>query len=562
MSASAWRYPPGVPAQIDPDSHPHLLAMLEESFRRFAGRPAFTALGHTLDYRQLDALSADFASWLQHFTDLQPGDRIAIQLPNLLQFPVVVFGALRAGLVVVNTNPLYSARELEHQLKDSGAVAIVCLANMAQRVEQVLPRTRVRHVVVSAVGDLLPAPRRWLVNTVVRHVRRQVPHYRLPQAVPLRTALRLGQEQPARPYRPQAQDVVLLQYTGGTTGVARGAMLTHRNLIANLQQCRALMAYSLTEGEEVLIAPLPLYHIYAFTFHCLAMVACGNHNILIPNPRDIPSMLSEMRRWRFTLFVGLNTLFIALCDAPAFRRLDFSALKVTVAGGMALQQVVAQRWMQITGSEICEGYGLTEASPVVTVNPPGHVRQGTIGIPMPSTHCRVVDDAGEDCPPGVPGELWVQGPQVMKGYWQQPAATAEVLDGQGWLRTGDIARFEDDGYLRLVDRKKDLILVSGFKVYPCELEEVLASLPGVRMSAAIGVPDARSGEAIKLFVVADPAAGLTERQIRHHLRHNLTAYKVPHQIEFRDSLPLSVIGKILRRQLREEELARRPVAAG
>ncbi len=559
MPATLWdeRYPPGVAHVIDPDIHADVPEVMREACRRFASHPAFSGLGRTLSYGELDALSAAFAVWLQEFTDLQPGDRIAIQLPNLLQYPVAVFGALRAGLILVNTNPLYTARELEHQLQDSGAVAIVCLANMAHTLESVLGRTRVRHVVITEVGDLLPLPRRWLVNAVVRHIRHQVPHYRLPQAVKFNDALEHGRDRRPREHHAQPDDIAVLQYTGGTTGVAKGAMLTHRNLIANMLQCKALMGYTLKDGEEVVICPLPLYHIYAFTFHCMAMVLSGNHNVLIPNPRDLPAMLAEMRNWRFSVFVGLNTLFIALCNSPAFRELDFSAMKITISGGMALQKPVADHWQRITGCEVCEGYGLTEASPVVTVNPPGYVHMGSIGIPMPSTLCRVVDDEGNECPPGVRGELCVHGPQVMKGYWNRPQETAGVLDALGWLKTGDIAQFDADDYLRIVDRKKDMILVSGFNVYPCELEEVLMRLPGVVMGAAIGVPDPHSGEAIKLFVVADPAAGLNEKLVRQHMRASLTGYKVPHLIEFRDSLPLSNIGKILRRELREQELQRR-----
>lgn len=554
MQSNLWeeRYPPGVSHLIDPDIHADVPAVIHEACLRFAGRPAFSCLGRTLSYGELDELSAAFAVWLQEFTDLVPGDRIAIQLPNLLQFPVAVFGALRAGLIVVNTNPLYTERELEHQLKDSGAVAMVCLANMAHHLQNVIGRTSVRHVVVTEVGDMLPVPRRWLVNAVVRHIRHQVPDYHLPQAVKFTEVLALGHARRPREHHAMADDIAVLQYTGGTTGVAKGAMLTHRNLIANMLQCKALMGYTLKDGEEILICPLPLYHIYAFTFHCMAMVMSGNHNVLIPNPRDLPAMLAEMRNWRFSVFVGLNTLFIALGKSPVFRELDFSGMKLTISGGMALQSSVAQQWEQITRCEVCEGYGLTEASPVVTVNPPGYVHMGTIGIPLPSTLCKVVDDDGNECAPGVPGELCVRGPQVMKGYWQRPQETAEVLQN-GWLKTGDIAQFDADGYLRIVDRKKDMIIVSGFNVYPCELEEVLMRLPGVLMGAAIGVPDARSGEAIKLFVVADPEVELTVKDVRDHMRANLTSYKVPHQIEFRDSLPLTNVGKILRRQLREEE---------
>ena len=556
MNEHFWtdKYPAGIATGIDADRYPNIPAVLAESCRRFAGKPAFSSLGHTLSYAGLYELSAAFAAWLQEHTDLQPGERIAIQLPNLLQFPVAVFGALRAGLVVVNTNPLYTAREMQHQFSDSGASAVLCLANMAHLVEEVLPRTRVRRVIVTEVGDLLPAPKRWLVNAVVRHVKKLVPPYRLPQAVRFLDALARGRGRPLREHVARSDEVAILQYTGGTTGVAKGAMLTHRNLIANMLQCEALMAHNLEPGSETIITPLPLYHIYAFTFHCMAMMLTGNHNVLITNPRDLPALVAELKKWRFSGFVGLNTLFVALCNDERFRGLDFSALKLTLSGGMALQHAVAERWQAVTGCAICEGYGLTETSPVVSVNPIQRIQIGTIGLPMPSTLCKVIDEAGNDLGIGAAGELCVKGPQVMKGYWQRPEATAEVLDAGGWLKTGDIALIQPDGYLRIVDRKKDMILVSGFNVYPNELEEVLAALPGVQLCAAIGVPDERSGEAIKLFVVRKPGADLSEAQVLAHMHANLTGYKVPRHVEFRDSLPTTSVGKILRRELREEEL--------
>ena len=559
MNAYFWqdKYPAGIAAEIDPDRYPNVPAVLREACGRFAERPAFSNLGHTLSYGELYALSGAFAAWLQEHTDLLPGERIAIQLPNLLQYPVAVFGALRAGLVVVNTNPLYTAREMQHQFADSGVAALLCLANMAHLAEQVLPHTQIRQLIVTEVGDLLPAPRRWLVNAAVRYVKRLVPPYRLPQAVRFTRALALGRGRPLREAAPAADAVAVLQYTGGATGGGQGAMVTHPHPVANMLQCQALMAANLGEGCETLVTPLPLYHIYAFTFHCMAMMLTGNHNLLITNPRDLRSMVRELGKWRFSVFVGLNTLFVALCHDAQFRRLDFSALKLTVSGGMALQQAAAHEWRAITGSIIYEGFGLTETSPVVSVDPPQHNQPGTIGIPMPSTLCKVVDEAGLDLGLGVPGELCVKGPQVMKGYWQRPEATAEVLDRDGWLRTGDIALIQPDGYLRIVDRKKDMILVSGFNVYPNELEEVLAALPGVKIGAAIGVPDAKTGEAVKLFVVCKPGVVLSAEQVLTHMRANLTGYKVPREIEFRDSLPTSNIGKILRRELREQELQKR-----
>ena len=477
-----------------------------------------------------------------------------MQLPNVMQYPVAVFGAMRAGLIVVNTNPLYTAREMEHQFNDSGAKALVCLANMAHLAEKVVPKTQVRHVIVTEVADLLPPLKRLLINSVIKYVKKMVPAYSLPQAVRFNDALALGKGQPVTEANPQANDVAVLQYTGGTTGVAKGAMLTHRNLVANMLQCRALMGSNLHEGCEILITPLPLYHIYAFTFHCMAMMLIGNHNVLISNPRDLPAMVKELGKWKFSGFVGLNTLFVALCNNEAFRALDFSSLKITLSGGMALQLSVAERWKAVTGCAICEGYGMTETSPVAAVNPAEANQVGTIGIPVPSTLCKIIDDAGNELPLGEVGELCVKGPQVMKGYWQREDATAEILDSEGWLKTGDIALIQADGYMRIVDRKKDMILVSGFNVYPNELEDVLAALPGVLQCAAIGVPDEKSGEVIKVFIVVKPGMTVTKEQVMEHMRANVTGYKVPRLIEFRDSLPTTNVGKILRRELRDEEL--------
>ncbi|MFA7903797.1 long-chain-fatty-acid--CoA ligase FadD1 [Pseudomonas aeruginosa] len=548
------KYPAGIAAQIDPDEFPNIQAVLKQSCQRFADKPAFSNLGKTLTYGELYTLSGAFAAWLQQHTDLKPGDRIAVQLPNVLHYPVAVFGAMRAGLIVVNTNPLYTAREMEHQFKDSGAKALVCLANMAHLAEKVVPKTQVKHVIVTEVADLLPALKRLLINSVVKYVKKMVPAYHLPSAVRFNDALALGKGQPVTEANPQANDVAVLQYTGGTTGVAKGAMLTHRNLVANMLQCRALMGSNLQEGCEILITPLPLYHIYAFTFHCMAMMLIGNHNVLISNPRDLSAMVKELGKWKFTGFVGLNTLFVALCNSDAFRALDFSALKITLSGGMALQLSVAERWRAVTGCAICEGYGMTETSPVAAVNPAQANQVGTIGIPVPSTLCKIVDDAGNELPLGEVGELCVKGPQVMKGYWQREEATAEILDSEGWLKTGDIALIQPDGYMRIVDRKKDMILVSGFNVYPNELEDVLAAVPGVSQCAAIGIPDEKSGELIKVFVVVKPGMTVTKEQVMEHMRANLTGYKVPRQVEFRDTLPTTNVGKILRRELRDEEL--------
>ncbi|ARU89292.1 long-chain-fatty-acid--CoA ligase FadD1 [Pseudomonas sp. M30-35] len=556
MIENFWKdkYPVGVAAEINPDQYPNIQAVLQQSCQRFADKPAFSNLGKTLTYGDIYKLSGEFAAYLQNHTDLQPGDRIAVQMPNILQYPIAVFGAIRAGLVVVNTNPLYTARELEHQFNDSGAKALVCLANMAHLAEQVVAKTGVKSIIVTEVGDMLPMFKRLVVNTVVKHVKKMVPAYNLPQSTRFLDALAKGRGQAVKEASPANGDVAVLQYTGGTTGVAKGAMLTHRNLVANMLQVRELMGANLNDGCEVVVAPLPLYHIYAFTFHCMAMMLIGAHNILITNPRDLPAVVNDLSKYKFTGFVGLNTLFVALSNFEGFRKLDFSSLKLTVSGGMALQQATAERWKAVTGCAVCEGFGMTETSPVATVNPFSAIRLGTIGIPVPSTLCRIVDDEGKVLEIGETGEICVKGPQVMKGYWQRQEATDEVLDADGWLKTGDIGLIEPDGYLRIVDRKKDMILVSGFNVYPNELEDVLATLPGVLQCAAIGVPDEKSGEAIKVFVVVKPGENVTKEQVMAHMRANLTGYKVPKCVEFRDVLPTTNVGKILRRELRDEEL--------
>ena len=556
MLENFWKdkYPEGVSSEINPDSYPNVLAVLKDSCQRFANKPAFTNLGKTLTYGELYTLSGQFAAYLQQHSGLQPGDRIAIQMPNVLQYPIAVFGAMRAGFVVVNTNPLYTKREMEHQFNDSGAKALVCLANMAHLAEDVVPKTGVKHVIVTEIGDMLPPLKRFLINAAVKYLKKMVPAYNMPGMVRFNDAMAKGRGQNFTDANPKSEDIAVLQYTGGTTGVAKGAMLTHRNLVANMLQSKELMASNMTDGEEVLICPLPLYHIYAFTFHCMAMMVSGNHNVLITNPRDIPAFVKELSKFKFTGFVGLNTLFVALCNDEGFRALDFSKFKVTLSGGMALQLATAERWKKVTGCNICEGFGMTETSPVATVNPISNIQLGTIGIPVPSTLCKVIDEDGNELPLGERGELCVKGPQVMKGYWQRQEATDEILDAEGWLKTGDIAIIQEDGFLRIVDRKKDMILVSGFNVYPNELEDVMAAMPGVQQCAAIGVPDEKSGEAIKVFLVKTADSKLTEDDVKNQMRSNLTAYKVPKYIEFRDSLPTTNVGKILRRELRDEEL--------
>ncbi|MCK9237604.1 MAG: long-chain-fatty-acid--CoA ligase FadD1 [Thiopseudomonas sp.] len=556
MNENFWKdkYPAGIASEIDADLYPNIQAVLTESCEKYADRPAFTNLGKTITYAEVYRMSGDFAAWLQHSTDLQPGDRIAIQLPNVLQYPVVVFGAIRAGLVVVNTNPLYTTREMEHQFTDSGAKAIVCLANMAHLLEKVLPSSEIKTVILTEVGDFLPPVKRFVVNSVVKYIKKMVPAFHIPQAYWLNDVLKKGNNKICRNVSPESQSVAVLQYTGGTTGVAKGAMLTHRNLIANMLQARTMMASNLGEGEETIVAPLPLYHIYAFTFHCMAMMITGNHNLLITNPRDLPSMIKDLSKWKFSGFVGLNTLFVALCNNEAFRKLDFSALKMTVSGGMALQIAAAKRWEEVTGAKICEGYGMTETSPIATVNPIENIHLGTIGIPVPSTLCKVIDDDGNELPLGEPGELCVKGPQVMKGYWQNEEATRQMLDESGWLRTGDIAIIQEDGYMRIVDRKKDMILVSGFNVFPNEIEDVLVTMPEVLQCAAIGVPSEKTGEAIKVFIVLREGMSLTQEQVIKHMRKSLTSYKVARAVEFRDELPTTNVGKVLRRELRDAEL--------
>ncbi|RRJ84841.1 AMP-binding protein [Aestuariirhabdus litorea] len=556
MSENFWadKYPAGVSPEISTDPYGSILDVLDESCRKFASQPAFSNMGKTISYEELYTLSGHFAAYLQNHTDLKPGDRIAVQMPNLIQFPIAVFGAMRAGMVVVNTNPLYTAREMEHQFNDSGAKALVVLANMAALAEEVIPKTSIKHVIVTEVGDMQSPLKRLLVNTVVKRVKKMVPPYSLPQSVPFTKVMKLGSEAHFSPVSVGFDDVAVLQYTGGTTGVAKGAMLTHRNIVSNMMQAKALMGANLGEGE-LAVAPLPLYHIYAFTFHCMVMMIIGGHNLLITNPRDLPGFIKELGRYRFNIFVGLNTLFVGLCNNPNFRQLDFSGLKATFSGGMALQLATADTWHKVTGCEIFEGFGMTETSPIATINPQGANQVGTIGIPVPSTDLKLIDDEGNDVAIGGVGELCVRGPQVMKGYWQRPEATAETITSDGWLKTGDIATIQEDGYVKIVDRKKDMIVVSGFNVYPNELEDVLAKHPDVVQCAAIGVPDDKTGEAIKVFAVSSNP-NLSKEEVIAYFRENVTGYKVPRMVEFRNELPTTNVGKILRRELRDEELGK------
>ncbi|WP_028635443.1 long-chain-fatty-acid--CoA ligase FadD2 [Pseudomonas parafulva] len=560
MQADFWndKRPAGVPSTIDLHAYSSVLEVFERSCKRFADRPAFSNLGVTLTYGDLERLSAAFATWLQQHTRLEPGDRIAVQMPNVLQYPIAVFGALRAGLIVVNTNPLYTEREMRHQFKDSGARALVYLNMFGQRVQAVLPDTGIEYLIEAKMGDLLPTAKGWLVNTVVDKVKKMVPAYHLPQALSFKQALRQGRGGSPKAVPLGLDDIAVLQYTGGTTGLAKGAMLTHGNLVANMLQVLACFSQHgpdgqklLKDGEEVMIAPLPLYHIYAFTANCMCMMVTGNHNVLITNPRDISGFIKELGKWRFSALLGLNTLFVALMDHPGFRQLDFSALKVTNSGGTALVKATAERWEQLTGCRIVEGYGLTETSPVASTNPYGQLaRLGTVGIPVAGTAFKVIDDEGNELPLGERGELCIKGPQVMKGYWQQPEATAQALDADGWFKTGDIAVIDPDGFTRIVDRKKDMIIVSGFNVYPNEVEDVVMAHPQVASCAAIGVPDERSGEAVKLFVVPREG-GVSVDELKAYCKANLTGYKVPKHIVLRDALPMTPVGKILRRELRD-----------
>ncbi|HQQ75065.1 MAG TPA: AMP-binding protein [Pseudomonadales bacterium] len=531
-------------------SHEPIPDVLLRSVNTYASRPAFTCMGHTLTYKELDALSLQFAAYLQHHTDLQPGDRIAVQLPNILQYPVVALGALRAGMVVVNTNPLYTSHEMEHQFTDSGAKAIVILANMASKLDTIIGKTVLRHVIVTELADLHPLPQRCAINFAAKYIKKMVPSYHLPRAVSLRWAMARGAQSQFIPVTRKPDDVAVLQYTGGTTGVAKGAMLTHENLLANMQQSSVFMKKAgIGRGMETAAAPLPLYHIYAFMLHCLLLMESGNHSLLIPNPRDIKNFVKTMARQPCSVFIGINTLFVALLNNDDFRRLDFSALKATFSGGMALTETAAKHWEAATACAVLEGYGLTESSPVLTINPPDHARLGTIGIPVANTLIKIVDDNGVERLPGEAGELCAKGPQVMKGYWQREAATRETIV-DGWLHTGDIAVVDDDGYIRIVDRKKDMIIVSGFNVYPNEIENVMSGHPDIVECAAVGIPDADSGEAVKLFVVSRNIRLDTE-QVRAYAREQMTAYKVPRYVEFRDELPKSNVGKILRRALRD-----------
>jgi long-chain acyl-CoA synthetase len=558
MTDRIWlkNYPPGMPAEIDPDRFRSLADLFDSMVTKFADRPSYHNFGQTLSYSALDRLSRDFAAYLQSLPGMGKGERVAIMSPNLLQYPVAIFGVLRAGMTVVNVNPLYTPRELEHQLLDSGAKAIVIVENFAHTLEQVLPRTQVRHVVTTEIGDLLSGPKRWLVNLLIKHVKKMVPPWRIDGTTTFRAALSRGAGARFEPVELAHDDIAFLQYTGGTTGVAKGAVLTHRNILANLEQTGIWVSATFREGQEIVVAPLPLYHIFCLT-STLSFMKWGSLIVLITNPRDMPAFVKELGKWKWSVMTGVNTLFNGLLNTPGFDRLNFDAVKVVIGGGAAVQKPVSENWTRVTGRYITEAYGLTETSPGVSANPLGVPWNGTIGMPFPSTDVSIRDDGFNALPAwtGIDdvdthtGELCVRGPQVMKGYWNKPEETANVLQ-DGWLKTGDVGHLDAKGYVTITDRKKDMVVVSGFKVFPNEIESVVASHPGVLECGVVGVPDERTGEAVKVVVVRKDAT-LTKETVFAHCRTQLTGYKLPRHIEFRESLPKSPIGKVLRRELRD-----------
>ena len=543
-------YDPRIPAAIDPDRYASLVDIFEQSAKTFASNTSYINMGASITFSELDKLSRDFAAYLQH-SGLKKGDAVAIMMPNLLQYPVALFGVLRAGMVVVNVNPLYTARELAHQLKDSNAKAIVIVENFAHTLAEVIEHTQIQQVLLTSLGDMLPPIKKWLTNFVVKYIKKLVPAYSLPEAKSFNEALKAGHD--CTYTRPEltGDDLAFLQYTGGTTGVSKGAMLSHRNIVANLEQFSNILETVITPGQEFVVTALPLYHIFALQANCLTFVKYGCPNLLITNPRDMPGFVKELKKYPFTVLTGVNTLFNGLLNTPGFANLDFSRLNFVVGGGMAVQRPVAERWQKVTGHVLLEGYGLTECSPVVTVNQPQlKAYNGSIGMPLPSTEIKLVDDEGHEVAPGKAGEMLVKGPQVMEGYLNRPDATAEMVV-DGWLATGDIARCDDEGNFYIVDRKKDMILVSGFNVYPNEIEEVAAMHPDVVEAAAVGVACESTGELVKLFVVRRNPK-LSEQDMIEHCRQHLTGYKVPKKVEFRDELPKTNVGKILRRELRDK----------
>lgn len=555
-------YPEGIPYEINPDAYTSLMDLMETGFKNNADQPAYTNLGKQITYKELDLLSGNFAAYLQSI-GLKQGDRIALQMPNILQYPIAMFGALRAGLTIVNTNPLYTSREMQHQFSDSGAKAIVIVANFAANLEKIIANTSIEHVIVTEIGDMLGFPKKQIVNAVLKYVKKMVPAYHLSKTVSFNSALETGAKFTYKRPAISGIDIAFIQYTGGTTGIAKGAMLTHRNLIANVEGINewlmSKMKHSNHKGQINMVAPLPLYHVFALTVNSLCGMKWGALNVLITNPRDMPAFIKELKKYKIHIFPGLNTLFNGLLNNASFKDIDFSELMITIAGGMALQKVVAKRWEEVTGCVLIEGYGLSETSPVLSVSPlDGNHRLGTIGLPFPSTEMRILRDDNTWADIGERGEICAKGPQIMLGYYNKPEETTNVIfeDENGrWFRTGDIGIEDEDGFFKIVDRKKDMILVSGFNVYPNEIEDVIAQCPGVLEVACVGIPSEKTGELVKVFIVKkDP--GLTEENVKAFCKENLTAYKCPKQIEFRSELPKTNVGKILRRALREEELAK------
>ena len=542
-------YPPGVPFDIDPDKYPSLVAMFNKYSVQYSDRVAFINMGCEITYAELAEQATDFAAYLQQDLGLKKGDKFAIMVPNTLQYPIALFGALLAGLTVVNVNPLYTARELEHQLKDSGTKAMLIIENFAQTLEKIIEKTPVEHVIMTSLGDRLGFVKGKVVNAVVKYVKKMVPAFKLPDAIRFNNALSKGKDLTLVPVELCGDDLAFLQYTGGTTGVSKGAMLTHRNMVANLEQAKATIKPLFGEGCELIVTALPLYHIFALTANCLTFFTLGGTNLLITNPRDMSAFVKELSKHEFTAITGVNTLFNGLLNTPGFKDLDFSNLKMSLGGGMAVQRPVAERWENISGCKLLEGYGLTECAPLVSLSPYNQESyNGTIGLPAPSTDIKIMLDNNSEAPIGEPGEMWVKGPQVMKGYYNREEATIEILK-DGWLATGDIASMDNKGFFSIVDRKKDMIIVSGFNVFPNEIEEVVMMHQGVAEAAAIGIPHEATGEMVKIFVVAKDK-NLDEATLIKHCRENLTSYKVPKLIEFRDELPKTNVGKILRRELR------------
>ncbi len=550
LSQKPWlaNYPSGIPANVDVDSYASLIEIIDENLKKYANLVAFSNFGKELKYKEVDRMSKDFGAYLQS-RGLEPGDKIALMMPNMLQYPIALFGALRAGLIVVNTNPLYTPREMKHQFTDSGVKAIIIAENFAANLAKIIGETKIKTIILTSVGEMLGTVKGGMVNLVIRKVKRGVPKFDLPNTVGFKEALKQGKKFTLKRRQGSPNDTILLQYTGGTTGVAKGAMLTNRNLVANMLQIYNVMLPFLEKEKETVLSPLPMYHIFSFTVNCLAMMTMGAKNILVTNPRDLKSVMKEFQRYQISIMTGVNTLFNALLNHPDFKDLDFSHLKGCVGGGMAVQKPVAERWQKVTGCFLAEGYGMTESSPVASCNPiDGSGWLGSIGLPVPSTDMRIVDDNGMPLPMGEIGEIQIKGPQVMKGYYNNPAATEKVLK-DGWLSTGDIGKMTEGGFFQIVDRKKDMILVSGFNVYPNEVEEVIAGHPKVLEVAAVGLADEKSGEVVKIFVVKKDKS-LTEKELKTFCKENLTGYKVPKAIEFRDDLPKTNVGKILRRELK------------